>query len=401
MPGLIYVMSPFGTDIVKVSDFPVVTVGEFPTTVGWTPDSRFILAGRQPGSSASEGPGIYLVPLDGSEPRRLTTARSSAVEFAPAVAPKGDRLAFVSCAGVLSCEIDVISFKASSDASGSATRVATSTGSLPGVAWSRDGQSLIYDDGGYLWRADANGHHPLERLDIAGNSAKGAAISLAGERLAFVRSDSGDTDIYRLNPDSSSTPVVTSSGADDSPAISPDGALVTFGSSRAGDHEEIWIAGIDGSSPRQVTRGPNDWQGSPSWSPDGLRLAFDSQGADKHWHIWAIDASGGTARQLTHGASDQNIPSWSSKGDYVYYNSTVDGQHHDVWRVKVDGSVEEQVTHIGSVAGGPYEVADGRYLALNDGTNNGLVLFPLTAGPVRKVADCMIDLGVRPHASAV
>src|SRR5262245_3317154 len=66
-PGVIYVMSPLGTDIVKVSDFPVAfEYGPFPTSVSWSPDSRFIVAPRRSSSPAADDGGIYLIPLDGT-----------------------------------------------------------------------------------------------------------------------------------------------------------------------------------------------------------------------------------------------------------------------------------------------------------------------------------------------
>jgi hypothetical protein len=72
-----------------------------------------------------------------------------------------------------------------------------------------------------------------------------------------------------------------------------------------------------------------------------------------------------------------------------------------MWRVDVAGRIEEQVTHIASnwVAG--YEVARGQYLAYGGANGDALLLFPLSGGPARKLADCMTEFGIRSGASDV
>jgi len=46
--------------------------------------------------------------------------------------------------------------------------------------------------------------------------------------------------------------VATSTMADHGPTISPDGSRIAFSSGRTGI-EQIWVAGADGSNPRQLT----------------------------------------------------------------------------------------------------------------------------------------------------
>ena len=68
--GGLYVVSPLAGGERRLGDFPA----EF-SQLAWSPDSRFVAARRRRGSgeTAPAASGIYLVPVDGSEPRPLTT----------------------------------------------------------------------------------------------------------------------------------------------------------------------------------------------------------------------------------------------------------------------------------------------------------------------------------------
>ncbi|MBA2359662.1 MAG: PD40 domain-containing protein [Actinobacteria bacterium] len=58
------------------------------------------------------------------------------------------------------------------------------------------------------------------------------------------------------------------------PAWSPDGRRLAYGSLRNG-RVDVYVANVDGSSARRLTRGPRDNE-SPSWSPDGRSILFTS-----------------------------------------------------------------------------------------------------------------------------
>ena len=69
------------------------------------------------------------------------------------------------------------------------------------VTWTRDGSGVVYAAAApaqdmYLWRVDADGTRPPERIEVAG-SASDPAVALTRDRLAFVR-DLFDLDIYRF-----------------------------------------------------------------------------------------------------------------------------------------------------------------------------------------------------------
>jgi Tol biopolymer transport system component/DNA-binding winged helix-turn-helix (wHTH) protein len=108
-------------------------------------------------------------------------------------------------------------------------------------------------------------------------------------------------------------PLVSMSGEQGPPAVSPDGSEVAF---RYGDgqHAAIYIALVGGEKPLQLTDyGFND---DPTWSPDGREIAFnhfDDKQANKS--IYVVPALGGLERRLSTISSPKwghcNKMSWS------------------------------------------------------------------------------------------
>ena len=353
-PPRIYMMSSFGAGIAKVSDFPLA-VSRFPwsPTISWSPDSKYIVAGREPTSLASLDGGIYLIPINGGSPRQLTKPKGTTIDFGPSFSPDGRSVAYIT-ADAEGYGVSVLSLGVNYQPSGAARRVASVRDDIYRVAWGRTGRFLVYEvvPGVYvshLWTVNVDGSAPPERIEIAGPGAKFAATSLARDRLIFERwSGNINADVYAFEHGRDPRPVLASSFVDSDPDISPDGRRIAFASARAGEQSDVWVANVDGSNPQQLTRGPGSWQGSPHWSPDGRQIAFDSRGDDGQRHIWRIDAAGGMPEQVTSAQGSQRNPTWSADGRAIYYIATSDGRTHDVWRVLLDGRVEQRITYGGS-----------------------------------------------------
>lgn len=168
---------------------------------------------------------------------------------------------------------------------------------------------------------------------------------------------------------------------------------------------QVWLAKLDGSKPRVLTRSPYDktevsWfpdgerlfvngaagelaivtaasgQEAPlklkfdhgsdaSVSPDGLEIAFsamNASGPDTH-DIWISKVDGTGARKIAGLPALQHEPVWSPDGKAIYFLSGPGGQAHDIYRVSVDGKDLEQMT-----------VAQLYHFDLNVGAN-GAILF--------------------------
>jgi Tol biopolymer transport system component/DNA-binding winged helix-turn-helix (wHTH) protein len=382
--GRIYLMSALGGSDRKLSDFLAVTY-----QVAWSPDGRFIAAGRSVHGTRESG-GIYLIPVDGGEPRPFTQASGPATHRTPAFSPDGRHLAYASCSAT--CDIYVLGVSPSLTPAGPPRRL-TSVYGLSHLAWTRDGSSIVYDDMtafpvvSYLWRVRVEGTQPPERIELAGLGSTAPVTAPSKDRLVFTRFRY-DVDIYRAGREDDPRPVAVSSFADLQPAFSPDGGRIAFCSSRAGEAVEIWIAAADGSGTHQLTNGPGRWQCSPHWSPDGLQIAFESQAADGHWHIWIIEAEGGTPRQATRDAGDQNAPTWSLDGKWIYF-SWSQGGGRDMWRTPVAGGQHLRVTTGGSGVFGA-ESSDGQNLLYQaTESDSPLLTTPIGGGSARELVKCV------------
>jgi serine/threonine protein kinase len=390
-PGTIRVISPLGGADRKVSDQAVVG------PLSWSPDSRWLATGAPLLYTLirSDLPrGIRLVDVSSGETRSVTAPTESTHHSLPALSPDGHRLAYPSCSsGYLNCHLEVSELGPDGIEQGPARRVTRGVIWTWGLAWTRDGASLVYDDllsGSRLWRVSIRGNDPPRQIEIAGFNARSPAIAGSRDRLAFSRSASQE-DIYRFEVGRPAVAIVASSFEDWNPHLSPDRSRVAFESNRGGGGE-VWLAAADGSNPTQLTHGPGLSQGSPRWSPDGRRIAFDSYGENGQWDIWTIDADGGSLRHLTPSPAAHNSPTWSHDGRFVYFSSDRGGTE-TIWRVPVAGGPEEQVTHTGG--GRCEEAADGQTLFFQRATggNSPLLAVSLAGGQERTVIDCVPRFG--------
>jgi hypothetical protein len=104
---------------------------------------------------------------------------------------------------------------------------------------------------------------PLTRL---GGMAYDPAWSPGGERIAFVSNESGNDEIYTVEPDGSGLRRLTDNTWqwDKHPSWSPNGAQIVFYSNRESGRRQIWIMAADGGAARNLSsNGYNDWD--PVW----------------------------------------------------------------------------------------------------------------------------------------
>jgi Tol biopolymer transport system component/predicted Ser/Thr protein kinase len=388
--GTIHLVSPLGGPAHRLSDFSVVGAPS------WSPDGRWLaVSGGRPGSEPGylRAGGIHLVPRSGGEPLTLTEPSPPASDVAPAFSPDGRRLAYASCPGGLyegGCDVYVLELGADFEPAGRPRRLTRQNVSVQFVAWTRDGDSIVYNttEGVYLmhlWRVALRGDRPPQRIELAGDRVWSFGLARTRDRLAFAET-LRDVDIYRFRSGQPSEAVVSSSFFDAHPRFSPDGKRIAFASERSGDRTEIWLAAADGSNPVQLTHGPGSKQRLSCWSPDARRVAFESLSADGQWDIWTVDAEGGAPARLTTGGG--TAPSWSRDGRFVYFHSARDGRGQ-IWRVPATGGAEERVTR-GGAGHGAMESADGRSLFFkrSDG-NSPLIALTLAGGAERTVAPCV------------
>ena len=167
--------------------------------------------------SIDGAPEIFVVDVDGRNPRRLT--RDKAIDVSPTWSPDGRRIAFVS---------------------------------------DRTGQPNLYV-------MDADGGN-LRRLTFGGGYHTAPAWSPDGRWIAYEKRVAGQFDIWLIDPEGGGEmPLVTHSRSDESPTWAPDGRKLAFHSRRTG-RPEIFVVDVDGENVRQITRGGGD-NTQPHWGP--------------------------------------------------------------------------------------------------------------------------------------
>jgi Tol biopolymer transport system component len=256
-------------DVEGSIDRRLTKIGNHPA---WSPDGTQI---------AFAWGDIYVVRADGSRLRRLTRDGDA---FNPSWSPNGKRIYFSGSPGL---------FVVNADGSGRRT---LKPSNFPD-AWSPDGRqfAVASKTGIDLVRADGS-----DRRHLPSGEAQ-TLTWLPGGRIIFETLRQGTaTGIAVVNTDGKGLKQLTRQGYD--PAPSPDGTQFAFSKPVApnAESESLYIANIDGSRPRLLTRSDLTI-GRIAWSPDGNWIVF-SRGPDfrKHpYDIWAIRPDGRRLHNIT------------------------------------------------------------------------------------------------------
>jgi len=366
--------------------------GPYVGQVAWSPDGKYLAV---IGRSSPQTYGIWLLSVENIERRQLTwPPPQNLADSFPSFSPDGQTLAFArwSSGGVVDIYIVPIG-------GGEPKRLTFDNRWISGLAWTPDGREIVFlsDRGGSygLWRISVTGGTP-ERLAVGGDSdfspplspqGNRLAMSRQGNRLAYVQS-AFDTNIWRIEiPESKGrsnppTRLIASTNLDHGPQYSPDGRKIVFQSFQSGSFE-IWVCDSDGTNPIQLTSFDRH-TGTPRWSPDGRHIAFDSR-IETHSAIYVISAEGGRPRRLTAETSDDVVPSWSRDGRWIYFASNRTGGNQ-VWKAPAEGGESVQVTKQGGFAA--FESPDGKFIYYAKGLNApGIWRIPVEGGEEARVLD--------------
>jgi TolB protein len=173
-------------------------------------------------------------------------------------------------------------------------------GSWQAPNWTPDGEALIYNSGGLLYRYELEGRSSqVLPTGFADRNNNDHVISFDGTKLG----------ISHHPPEA-------------------DGRSV------------IYTLPLEGGIPERITTG------SPSylhgWSADDRYLVYTAQ-REGLYNVYRIPASGGAEERLTTSPCLDDGPEYSPDGRYIYFNSCRTGTMQ-IWRMDPDGSNQTQLT---------------------------------------------------------
>ena len=189
--------------------------------------------------------------------------------------------------------------------------------------WTPDGDTLVFNAGGELWRIDQAGRSAPERIDTG--------------RLRDLNNDH---------------------------VLSPDGRSI-YVSSHDG---HLYVLPIEGGEPVRVS----NVHDTPfhyylhGISPDGATLAYvavEGEGDGRRINLFTIPARGGPDRRLSDIAKPNDGPEFSPDGSWIYFNSERASDrpgHAQIFRMRPDGTAVEQLTFDDRVNWFPHLSPDGR-----------------------------------------
>ena len=174
-------------------------------------------------------------------------------------------------------------------------------GTVEAPNWTPDGQWLIYNSGGLLYK---------------------------------ISPDIPDARPVQINTD-----FVTNCNNDH--VVSFDGTFIAISATPAESrHSYIYTAPIEGGVPQLVTPiGPSYLHGI---SPDNNFLAYCAD-RNGNYDVYVIPTRGGRERRLTDAEGLDDGPEYSPDGKYIWFNSVRTGLMQ-AWRMKTDGSEQTQMT---------------------------------------------------------
>jgi dipeptidyl aminopeptidase/acylaminoacyl peptidase len=372
-----------------------------------SPDGKSVVFSRRvyDWDTNSTSIGLWLVPVAGGEPRRLTAGKSK--DTSPRWSPDGKSLVFVTDRGDMS-QIWTID-----PTGGEAAPLVRFPVDVDNPQWSPDGKRLaftaeVYPDCAdlqctadrdkkkvsepvkatlferlpirhwdtwengkrshiFVWRPGA-AEAPVDIMkgidaDAPPKPFGGAeefAWSPDGRSLAFtakIRKDeawSTDQDIYLASSDGTGAPRCLSESneaQDSNPAFSPDGkTLAWLAMTRPGfeaDRQRVVLHDLASGKTRAVTEGWDRSAASIAWAPDGRRLyvTADETGRVKVFSLALPEGGAGEARPTVLAGDGHNASVDVGRDRLVFLHDTTVSPA-EVWSARLDGSDAHALTRV-------------------------------------------------------
>ncbi len=302
----------------------------------------------------------------------------------PVASPDGKRIVFVSGRDG-NTELYIMNVDGSNPKNLTRNRAEDGNGSY---AWSSDGKHIVFSsrrrgnwdiytvqpDGRHLTRltaSKAQDYNPVWSPIISGGPCGSEnrppmppdpAQSLTepegcfGPWIAFVSNRTGNWEIYRMKSDGTELMQLTQTQADsDAPVWSPDGTRLAYISNREGNWD-IYVMTAEGGDVRRLTESLMD-EDHPRWSSDGRRIIYESM-QEGNWEVYTMRVDGTDKQRLTQTAAAESSPVYSPDMSRIAFASYRD-RNPEIYVMNADGSDQKRLTFDPANDICPYWAPDG------------------------------------------
>ncbi len=200
-------------------------------------------------------------------------------------------------------------------------------------------------------------------------------------RIAFVGNQSGNFQLYAMDPDGSHMVQITNLAATTFetwlPDFSPDGKRITFcyGALDANGNGtvEIYVVNADGTNVVQLT---NDglFDCAPRWSPDGANIIFGRTSTRTgRLVVSTMRADGSNIKELTTDLWSVLRSGYTPDGRQIVWETQQAGFESVLWIMNADGSHQQRLTQAPLKAGWPSAPSNDTVVFMSN-QNTSLVL---------------------------
>jgi dipeptidyl aminopeptidase/acylaminoacyl peptidase len=304
----------------------------------WSPDGKsiaFLSARPAPGDDGARTQ-VWLLPLTGGEPRRVTSLPNGVTSFQ--WSPDGTRLVVVSRSGPSD------SAKSPSDA----RHYRHANYKFNDTGWFDDKRA-------HLWVVDLASGRPTQITSGDDWNDADPQWSPDGRRIAFVSDrtgrafdDSRNTDVWVI--DAAGGPLTKISDhttADNSPRWAPDGRTIAFLSAvPAKSHPRIWLASSSGGTASTVAADGIDLIPTQlRWAEGGRALYFEA-GVKGTTRLYRVDLAARRAAPVTSGERTVHLVDIDEKTGRLAYAANDPTHLDELYVADANGRNERRLTHL-------------------------------------------------------